>query len=72
MKTGTFHFAVMASLLVLWLVPSGAPAAAPTGSAMTEAARWTAAKFGGVAETPQHAGHVFHRLFRCATQGPRL
>ena len=52
MKTCTLQFAFLASLAVLWLVPCGAPAAAPSGSAMTEASRWTAAKFGGVAEIP--------------------
>ena len=45
----------MAAVAVLWIVPSVAPAAAPTGSAWTEAARWTAAKFGGVAESPPEA-----------------
>ncbi|MBM4090907.1 MAG: hypothetical protein FJ276_16015, partial [Planctomycetes bacterium] len=52
MKTRTCHFAFLALLVTLWLVPSDAPAAAPTGFAMKEAARWTAAKFGGVAESP--------------------
>ena len=55
MKTCTLHFAFLASLAALWLVPYGAPAAAPTGFAMTEASRWTAAKFGGVAESPPEA-----------------
>lgn len=55
MKTCTHHFAFLACLAVLWLVPCGAPAAAPSGSARTEASRWTVAKFGGVAETPPEA-----------------
>ena len=52
MKTCTLHLAFLASLATLWLVPCGAQAPAPTGVAMTEASRWTAAKFGGVAENP--------------------